>query len=156
MPNRTARVVPRLRARKPPPFARAAIAANGLTCAEPTNTIASVSLYLLLTEAAESAEATTLARDPEATSTRSLEDVVLARLREYASNLQGHSAQDMYGLIMPQLERPLLRVAMELAKGRQRHAAAMLGIHRNTLRTRLKELGLESNLGKNRKLRRGR
>lgn len=73
---------------------------------------------------------------------RSLEDLVLARLREYASNLKGHSARDMYGLIMPQLERPLVRVAMELADGCQRSAAVMLGIHRNTLRTKLRELGL--------------
>ena len=50
----------------------------------------------------------------------------------------------MYALIMPQLERPLVRVAMELAAGCQRSAAVMLGIHRNTLRTRLKELGLDA------------
>ena len=31
---------------------------------------------------------------------------------------------------------------MELADGCQRSAAKMLGIHRNTLRTKLKELGL--------------
>lgn len=78
----------------------------------------------------------------------SLEEIVLARLREYASSLQGHAAKDMYALIMPQLERPLIRVAMELAQGRQRQAAAMLGIHRNTLRTRLKALGLEPDVGR--------
>ncbi len=36
----------------------------------------------------------------------SLEEVVLERLREYASTLQGHSAENMYDLIIPQLERP--------------------------------------------------
>jgi DNA-binding protein Fis len=133
-----------------------------------------VSLYGLLADAADAnhgqasplegpsrkadARGRPSARDQnrEAAASRSLEDVVLARLREYALNLQGHAAKDMYGLIMPQLERPLVRVAMELAKGRQRHAAAMLGIHRNTLRMRLKELGLESNLGTERRPRRGR
>ncbi|MCK6549004.1 hypothetical protein L6R52_24375 [Myxococcota bacterium] len=74
----------------------------------------------------------------------SLEELVLARLRGYAARLQGHGARDMYALIMPQLERPLVRVALELARGRQRQAAAMLGIHRNTLRVRLKALGLEA------------
>lgn len=73
----------------------------------------------------------------------SLEDVVLERLRAYAQCLQGHEARDLYDLIMPQLERPLVRVAMELAGGRQLHAAAMLGIHRNTLRKRLDSLGLD-------------
>lgn len=74
----------------------------------------------------------------------SLEDVVLDRLRAYAHCLQGHEARDLYSLIMPQLERPLVRVAMELAEGRQVHAANMLGIHRNTLRKRLDILGLDS------------
>lgn len=74
----------------------------------------------------------------------SLEEVVLDRLRAYASSLQGHQPQDLYDLIMPQLERPLVRVAMELAEGKQKHAASMLGIHRNTLRKRLESLGLDS------------
>jgi DNA-binding protein Fis len=73
---------------------------------------------------------------------RSLEDAVLARLRAYANNLKGHAARDMYGLIMPQLERPLVRVAMELAHDCQRSAALMLGIHRNTLRIKLRELDM--------------
>ena len=67
----------------------------------------------------------------------------MARLREYAASLQGHAATDLYALIMPQLERPLVRLAMELAEGSQRQAAAMLGIHRNTLRKRLEALGLD-------------
>lgn len=74
----------------------------------------------------------------------SLEEVVLDRLRAYAECLQGHEAKDLYALIMPQLERPLVRVAMELAQGKQSHAAGMLGIHRNTLRKRLEILGLDS------------
>lgn len=96
-------------------------------------------LYELLAEVADA-----IAPEPKKVVPlqRSLEDLVLARLREYASNLKGHSARDMYGLIMPQLERPLVRVAMELAAGCQRSAAMMLGIHRNTLRTKLKILGL--------------
>lgn len=95
--------------------------------------------------------------DPQAgVAARSLEELVLARLREYAMSLQGHGAKNLYELIMPQLERPLVRVAMELANGRQRHAAAMLGIHRNTLRTRLKELGLDPHVGSHRCPRRGR
>lgn len=80
------------------------------------------------------------ARDAEPAA--SLEALVLERLRAYASSLQGHEPRDLYDLIMPQLERPLVQVAMELADGRQMKAAAMLGIHRNTLRKRLDTLGL--------------
>ncbi len=74
---------------------------------------------------------------------QSLEDLLFERLRAYAESLQGHTPENMYGLIMPQLERPLIRVAMELADGRQVQAAEMLGIHRNTLRVKLRSLGLD-------------
>lgn len=82
---------------------------------------------------------------PEIETGCSLEDVVLRRVREYVQSLQGHEPQDLYALLMPQLERPLVRVAMEIADGKQRHAAGMLGIHRNTLRKRLDSLGLDAN-----------
>lgn len=75
---------------------------------------------------------------------QSLETIIEQRLEAYVAALKGHLPRDLYGLIMPQLERPLIRVAMSLAEGRQSVAAAMLGIHRNTLRARLKELGLEA------------
>ncbi len=85
--------------------------------------------------------------DPDPEPERALEDIVTERLRAYASQLQGHAARDLYALIMPQLERPLVRVAMELAKGQQIEAARMLGIHRNTLRVRLRNLGLGKERG---------
>ncbi len=78
----------------------------------------------------------------------SLESLVLDRLRAYAQRLQGYGTTDMYALIMPQLERPLMQVAMELARGRQNRAAEILGIHRNTLRIRLKALGLPPDYGR--------
>lgn len=78
----------------------------------------------------------------------SLETLVMTELRAYVRLLQGHTPSDLYGLIMPQLERPLVQIAMEMAEGRQLHAAAMLGIHRNTLRVRLKALGLDERLGR--------
>ena len=74
----------------------------------------------------------------------SLEALVLERLRSYAISLQGHEAKNLYALIMPQLERPVIRLAMELARGCELHAAAMLGMHRSTLRERLDALGLSS------------
>jgi 16S rRNA (cytidine1402-2'-O)-methyltransferase len=75
----------------------------------------------------------------------SLEDLLLEKLRAYAESFRfkDHAPENMYGLIMPQLERPLIRVAMEIAQGRQIQAAEMLGIHRNTLRTKLRSLGLD-------------
>ena len=79
---------------------------------------------------------------------QALETLVLARLRAYVSEHQGLVPENMYALIMPQLERPLVQVAMEVAQGRQCAAAAVLGIHRNTLRARLKALGLDGSTGR--------
>jgi DNA-binding protein Fis len=73
----------------------------------------------------------------------SLEDMVEARLLAYVDAHQGHLPRDLYDLIMPQLERPLLRVALVAAEGNESAAASMLGIHINTLRARLRELDLE-------------
>lgn len=85
--------------------------------------------------------------EPE-TSSRSLEEEVYFRLCRYAERLQGHLPENLYDLVMPQLERPLIRIAMEQSSGRQARAAEMLGIHRNTLRTRLAALGLSARMGR--------
>jgi two-component system nitrogen regulation response regulator GlnG len=72
----------------------------------------------------------------------SLESLIEARVRAYVSALDGEEVRDLHALIMPELERPILRVAMELADGRLAVAAQLLGMHRNTLRARLRALGL--------------
>ncbi len=90
-------------------------------------------LYELLVEAAPATES-----EPE----ESLEALVDQSLRRYVQHLQGHTPQDLYALIMPQLERPMVRLALELTGGNQQEAATILGIHRNTLRTKLRALGI--------------
>jgi two-component system nitrogen regulation response regulator GlnG len=48
----------------------------------------------------------------------------------------------VYRAVMARIERPLLRHALELSGGNQLRAARLLGINRNTLRKRLRQLGL--------------
>jgi two-component system nitrogen regulation response regulator GlnG len=48
----------------------------------------------------------------------------------------------LYRSIMTRIELPLLRQALELSGGNQLRAARLLGINRNTLRKRLRQLGL--------------
>lgn len=79
---------------------------------------------------------------PEPGPRPSLESLIEARVRAYVSALDGEEVRDLHALIMPELERPILRVAMELADGRLAVAAQLLGMHRNTLRARLRALGL--------------
>ena len=53
----------------------------------------------------------------------------------------------LYRSIMARVELPLLRQALELSGGNQLKAARLLGINRNTLRKRLRLLGLLHNPG---------
>jgi len=48
----------------------------------------------------------------------------------------------VYRAVMSRVEMPLLRQALELSAGNQLKAARLLGINRNTLRKRLRLLGL--------------
>ena len=48
----------------------------------------------------------------------------------------------LYRSIMARVELPLLRQALEISGGNQLRAARLLGINRNTLRKRLRLLGL--------------
>ncbi len=48
----------------------------------------------------------------------------------------------LYHVVIAQLERPLLGAVLARARGNQLEAARILGINRNTLRKRLRTLGL--------------
>jgi DNA-binding protein Fis len=50
----------------------------------------------------------------------------------------------LYRTVMTRIEVPLLRQALELSGGNQLKAARLLGINRNTLRKRLRLLGLSA------------
>ena len=53
-----------------------------------------------------------------------------------------HGSGRVYRAVMTRVELPLLRHVLELAGGNQLKAARLLGINRNTLRKRLRQLGL--------------
>ena len=55
----------------------------------------------------------------------------------------------VYRSVMARVELPLLRHALELCGGNQLKAAKLLGINRNTLRKRLRLLGLLPAAGTN-------
>jgi two-component system nitrogen regulation response regulator GlnG len=55
----------------------------------------------------------------------------------------------LYRSVMARVELPLLRHALELCGGNQLRAAKLLGINRNTLRKRLRLLGLLPAAGTN-------
>ncbi|HBO84340.1 MAG: two-component system response regulator [Deltaproteobacteria bacterium GWC2_42_11] len=69
-----------------------------------------------------------------------LEEVIYNRLEDIISRLEGKSAHELYDMILPFMERPLITLVLKKTKGNQIKAAEMLGINRNTLRKKIKEL----------------
>lgn len=50
---------------------------------------------------------------------------------------------DLYATLMGEVERPLIKMALRYTGGNQLKTASLLGVNRNTLRKRIKELGIE-------------
>ena len=80
---------------------------------------------------------------PEAASSP-MEQLVEERIREFLRRLGPalDSETGLHELFVRQVDRPLVKVVLEATAGNQIRAAAILGIHRNTLRKKIVELGL--------------
>lgn len=74
-----------------------------------------------------------------------LEEFLYDRFSSFLGELGSSSMNSLHALVWEWVERPLLSAVLEHTGGNQSRAATLLGIHRNTLRTRLRELGLQKN-----------
>jgi two-component system nitrogen regulation response regulator GlnG len=92
--------------------------------------------------AAELAEAAAPSEDAPRTP-ETLEQSVERHLAGFMSaHKDGMPIRDLYDRVLAEVERPLLRLALSATRGNQIKAAAMLGLNRNTLRKKLRELDL--------------
>ena len=78
----------------------------------------------------------------EPTSLAGVTDVVGALVPSLVEQLLAIPPDRVYREVLAVLERPLLEHALRLTGGNQLRAARLLGINRNTLRKRCRELGL--------------
>ena len=60
----------------------------------------------------------------------------------FLEQLDGADCSDLHSMVMAQVEEPLLRAVMKATCGNQSKAAAMLGLNRGTLRTKLRRYKL--------------
>lgn len=80
----------------------------------------------------------------EDTSSTSLTDTVKQTLKAYFDQLEGSEPNDIYSMVLKQVEAPLLEVVMQQVDGNQTRAAAYLGLNRGTLRKKLRIYGLDN------------
>lgn len=69
----------------------------------------------------------------------SIQDVVRKSLDKYFYDLGEQLPSNVYEMVITTVEKPVFEAVMARAAGNQSHAAAMLGINRNTLRKKLQQ-----------------
>ena len=67
-----------------------------------------------------------------------LADTIRLALAKYFEDLDGHAGNNLYRMVIDEVEKPLLDMVMQQMNGNQTHASQLLGITRSTLRKKLK------------------
>lgn len=79
---------------------------------------------------------------PQQETKKPLRNCVEDAMQGYFKQLDGHVTNDLYQLVLTEIEEPLFRSVLEYTKGNQSKASELLGINRGTLRKKLKIYGL--------------
>jgi two-component system nitrogen regulation response regulator GlnG len=77
--------------------------------------------------------------------TETLSASVDVHIRRYFDALKGSMpAPGLYGRILREVEHPLIVATLEITRGNQLRAADILGLNRNTLRKKIKDLNIKA------------
>ncbi|AGA89059.1 Factor for inversion stimulation Fis, transcriptional activator [Thioflavicoccus mobilis 8321] len=71
-----------------------------------------------------------------------LSDCVRDALQCYLNKMDGHPVNDLYRLVIEEVERPMLETLLDHTRGNQTRAAQLLGISRSTLRKKIADYEL--------------
>ena len=63
--------------------------------------------------------------------------------RYFAAHDEGLPPSGLYGRVLREIERPLLALSLAATRGNQLKASRLLGLNRNTLRRKIRDLGIE-------------
>jgi Fis family transcriptional regulator, factor for inversion stimulation protein len=72
-----------------------------------------------------------------------LSDAVKRSLERYFKDMDGEIPTSIYEMVLKNIERPMIETVLDRAKGNLTQAASMLGINRNTLRTKMQQLRIK-------------
>jgi two-component system nitrogen regulation response regulator GlnG len=79
--------------------------------------------------------------------TISFESFLEEKLSDLVERLGGLDKGDIYDMVIQRVERPLITLVLRKTEGNQVRAAGLLGINRNTLRKKIKDLGIKGPFG---------
>jgi len=69
-----------------------------------------------------------------------LEELVEKKLSQFVAKIKQCEVKKLYGLLLREFEKPLIKLVLKETKGNQVRAAQLLGMNRNTLRKKVREL----------------
>ena len=72
-----------------------------------------------------------------------LADCVRRSLERYFKDMDGEKPTSIYEMVLKNIEKPMIETVLGHAKGNQTLAAKMLGINRNTLRSKMQQLRIK-------------
>jgi DNA-binding NtrC family response regulator len=75
--------------------------------------------------------------------TRSVGKFIEERLKGFMRNIKTLERFNLYDMVIPEVERALILMVMKETRGNQVRAAKLLGINRNTLRSKIRKLGID-------------
>ncbi|MDE3129911.1 MAG: nitrogen regulation protein NR(I), partial [Acidobacteriota bacterium] len=73
----------------------------------------------------------------------SFEEMVRAKIKALLQRMEGYPMEDLYDEVISRVERPLIELVLERTSGSQIKAAEILGLNRNTLRKKIRDLAIE-------------
>ena len=77
-----------------------------------------------------------------APTTVSLKDYIEKRLHDFIKRFKSSEGSNLYYTLLREIEKPLITMVLKETKGNQLEAAHILGLNRNTLRKKIKELNI--------------
>ena len=72
-----------------------------------------------------------------------LAECVKRSLERYFKDMDGEKPTSIYEMVLKNIEKPMIETVLGHAKGNQTLAAKMLGINRNTLRSKMQQLRIK-------------